>query len=290
MPVELFIALRYLLARRRQAFISLISLISTIGVAVGVMALIIALALMTGLQGELRDRLLGATAHVYVWKTAVGGITDHLSDVAALEGLRGVSGAAPAIVDKALISSEAGSQFITIKGIDPALERRVTDIEPSMLEGRLDALATRAEGNLPGILLGRDLAAALDVTVGQAVTLLTPQGTLSPLGMMPRPRRATVAGIYNLGIYEFDAGYGLVSLDFARRLSGRELVELIQLRVDDIYDAPAVVSSITTELGDDYLARDWSDITVTSIMYICYGLQRARLTLCHMGSLREFEL
>ena len=277
MPVELFIALRYLLARRRQAFISLISLISTIGVAVGVMALIIALALMTGLQGELRDRLLGATAHVYVWKTAVGGISDYVADVTALEGLRGVSGAAPAIVDKALISSEAGSQFITIKGIDPALERRVTDIEPSMIEGRLDALATGAEGDLPGILLGRDLAAALDVTVGQAVTLLTPQGTLSPLGMMPRPRRATVAGIYSLGIYEFDAGYGLVSLDFARRLSGRELVELIQLRVDDIYDAPAVVSRITTELGEDYLARDWSDMNRQ--LFSALGLEKMAISI-----------
>ena len=131
--------------------------------------------------------------------------------------------------------------------------------------------------DLPGILLGRDLAAALDVTVGQAVTLLTPQGTLSPLGMMPRPRRATVAGIYSLGIYEFDAGYGLVSLDFARRLSGRELVELIQLRVDDIYDAPAVVSRITTELGEDYLARDWSDMNRQ--LFSALGLEKMAISI-----------
>src|SRR3977135_1922364 len=141
MSLELFIALRYLLARRRQAFISLISLISTLGVAVGVMALVIALALMTGLQGELRDRLLGATAHVYVWKRG-GGLTNYSADVAKLSRVPGVVGAAPAIVDKALISTDVNSQFITIKGIDPVLERRVTDSERSMKEGSLDALSS----------------------------------------------------------------------------------------------------------------------------------------------------
>ena len=200
MPLELFIALRYLLARRRQAFISLISLISTLGVAVGVMALVIALALMTGLQGELRDRLLGATAHVYVWKTG-GGVTEYASEVGKLSRIEGVIGAAPAIVDKALISTESGSQFITIKGIDASLERHVTDIEHAMTEGSLDTLSAGSEAELPGILLGRELAQSLAARVGQSVTLLTPNGTLSPMGLMPRPRRARVAGIYSLGIY-----------------------------------------------------------------------------------------
>ena len=258
MNFELFIALRYLLARRRQAFISLISLISILGVAVGVMALVIALALMTGLQGELRDRLLGATAHVYVWKT--GGVTDYAADVATLSRIPGVVGAAPAIVDKALISTESGSQFITIKGVDPALERRVTDIERSMKEGRLDALSPGSEEELPGILLGAELARALDAKVGQSVTVLTPSGTLSPMGMLPRPRRVRVAGIYRLGIYEFDSGYGLVSLEFARRVTGHERVDMIQLRVADIYNAPAVADRITKDLGGGYLAQDWTDM------------------------------
>src|SRR5678810_87362 len=113
MPFELFVALRYLLARRKQAFISLISLISTIGVAVGVMALVIALALMTGLQGELRDRILGSTAHVYVWKA--GGIRDYHAEVKRLEQIDGVVGAGPAILGKALISTEQGDAFISLK-------------------------------------------------------------------------------------------------------------------------------------------------------------------------------
>src|SRR5215470_7083097 len=139
MSFELFVALRYLFARRRQAFISLISLISTLGVAVGVMALVIALALMTGLQGELRDRILGSTAHVYVWKT--GGITDYHAEVKRLLSIPGVVGAGPAILGKALVISGDTQAFISLKGVDPALEGSVTDVQKSMLQGQVQELA-----------------------------------------------------------------------------------------------------------------------------------------------------
>jgi len=119
MPFELQIALRYLLAKRRQVFISVISLVSTVGVTVGVMALIIALALMTGLQNELRDRILGSSAHVYVWKPS--GLVDYRAEVAKMKEIPGVAGAAPAVLGKALVTSERGEGFITVKGIDPAL-------------------------------------------------------------------------------------------------------------------------------------------------------------------------
>jgi lipoprotein-releasing system permease protein len=206
MRFELYIALRYLLARRKQAFISLISLISTLGVAVGVMALIVALALMTGLQGELRDRILGSTAHLYVWKT--GGITDYQAEVARVRSVPGVTGAAPAILGRALVSTEAGDAFITFKGIDPALEPDVTDLQRTMVQGSVDDVKSRNEEDLPGLLVGRDLANVLKVRVGDSVTLTTPQGTLSPMGMIPRVRRARIAGIYSLGLYEFDSAYG----------------------------------------------------------------------------------
>src|SRR5688572_19836975 len=138
MAFEFFVALRYLLARRKQAFISLISLISTIGVAVGVMALVIALALMTGLQGELRDRILGSTAHVYVWKSA--GIEDYHAEVTKLSALDGVTGAGPAILGKALISTERATAFISLKGVDPALEANVTDVQRAMQQGSIEDL------------------------------------------------------------------------------------------------------------------------------------------------------
>ena len=258
MSFELFIALRYLFARRKQAFISLISLISMIGVTVGVMALVIALALMTGLQGELRDKILSSQAHIYVWKT--GGITDYAPEVAKLREVPGVVGAAPTIFGKALVTAGAAQAFISVKAIDPALEPSVTGIKDAMQQGSLDALAHESEDQPPAILIGQDLAKQLEVRLGDSVTLVTPQGTLTPMGMLPRTRRARVAGIYSLGLYEFDSSYGFVSLPFGERLMGKDMVELIQLRVANIYDAPQIADDIPKRLGQAYVAQDWSDL------------------------------
>jgi lipoprotein-releasing system permease protein len=258
MGFELFIALRYLLAPRKQAFISLISIISVVGVAVGVAAMVIALALMTGLQGELRDRILGSTSHVYVWKAS--GIEDYHAEVKTLGATPEVVGAAPAIIGKALVSTDRADAFISLKGIDPVLEPMVTDLGRSMLSGSLTALDEQREDGRPGILLGKDLAGQLGVRVGDTVTLLTPQGTLSPMGVLPRSRIAEVVGIYSLGLLEFDATYGFVSLDFAQRLMAKNKPDLIQLKVSDIYDAPAIADRLVATLGKDYVAQDWSDI------------------------------
>lgn len=254
MPFELFVALRYLLTRRT-------SLISTIGVVVGVMALVIALALMTGLQGEMRDRILGATAHVYVWVT--GGIQDYRSEVQKLRQVEGVIGAAPVILDRALIVTDRSRQFINLKGVDPSLERNVTELQQAMISGRLEALANGSEDQPPGILLGKQLAQQLGVGVGERVTLITPSGTLSPMGMMTRPRVATVVGIYSLGFLEFDSEYGVISLDFAKRVLGRDAPDLIELRVADIYDAPDVSNRIMARFGSNYVAEDWADMNAT---------------------------
>jgi lipoprotein-releasing system permease protein len=256
LPFELHVALRYLLARRKQAFISVISLISTLGVAVGVMATVIALALMTGLQQELRDRILGSNAHVFVWKQ--GGILDYRAEAAKIRGVPHVVGAAPAILGKALITAARTEGFITVKGIDPALEPGVTDIARALRSGSLDGIAGAGAGGADGVLLGTDLAAQLGVGLGDSVSLLTPQGTLSPMGLVPRTRRLRVAGIFSLGLFEFDSTYGLVSLDVAKRLFDKDQVDLIQLRVDDIYAAPAIARAVTSTLGPQYLTEDWA--------------------------------
>ena len=267
-PFELHIALRYLLAKRKQAFISVISLISTLGVTVGVMALVIALALMTGLQQELRDRILGSQAHVYVFKT--GGITDYPAEVARLEALPHVVGAAPAVMGEGLLSAQRQTAPVQIKGIDPALEPRVTDIVRAMQSGSLEALEAAGStvhgetgtvsGRVDGVLLGKDLAVKLGIGVGDSVSLLTPQGTLSPMGMIPRTRRLKVAGVFSLGLYEYDSTYGFVLLDTAKRLLDRDTVDYIQLRVDDIYSAPQIARDLTDKLGPTYLANDWSEM------------------------------
>ena len=255
MSFELFVALRYLLARRQHASISRVSLFSTIGVAVGVLALVVALALMTGLQGELRNRILGSTAHIYVWKA--GGITDYQAEVRRLSQIPGVVGAGPAIMGKALVSSGSENGFITLKGIDPVLEGHVTDIERTMQQGKLLALEG-AEDERPGILLGRDLVRQLGVKVGDLVELTTPTATLTPGGIITRGRTVRVAGIFALGLFEFDSAYGFVSLDLAKRLLGKDMPDLIQLRVDDIYSSARIAREVEEQLGDRYSTEDWS--------------------------------
>jgi lipoprotein-releasing system permease protein len=267
-PFELQIALRYLLAKRRQVFISVISLVSTLGVTVGVMALVISLAIMTGLQQELRDRILGAMAHVYVWHE--GGISDYRAEVAKLKQVPGVIGVAPAALGKALISSQRGDMFITIKGIDPELEPDVTEIAGAMTGGSLDDLKqTNAEG-LPGIVIGHNLAGSIGAFVGDTVTLLTPQGPLTPMGMMPRQIRFKVVGTFRLGFLEFDSTYGFVSLESAARLTGLPPVDHLELRVADVYKAPQIANDITNQLGSAYTSQDWSDMnqSLYSALYL----------------------
>jgi lipoprotein-releasing system permease protein len=254
---ELFVALRYLLAGRRQAFISLISLISMIGVAVGVMALIVALALMTGAQQEMRTRILGAGAHVYVFKA--GGLGDYRDEARKLEAIEGVEGAAPMMLGKALIDSSQERAFVTLKGIDPAFESRVTDLGRSMLSGRLEDLQ-RPEGQTEGIIIGKDLSDQLGAFVGDQVQVLTPEGTLTPNGMVPRVRVLRVVGIFRLGLYEFDSEYGFVTLQVAQRLLGRNRPDFMQLRIADIYDAPAIADAVPERLGSEYGAEDWTDM------------------------------
>ena len=258
LPFEVHIALRYLFARRKQAFISVISLVSTLGVIVGVMALVLALALMTGMQRELRNRILGATAHLFVWKH--GGISDYQAESAKLRTVPRVIGAAPAIIGKALISTGRGEAFITLKGIDPDLERSVTDIAGAMRSGGLDALAADPADGLPGIVIGADLAQTLGVVDGDEVTVLTPQGTLTPMGVVPRSRRARVVGRFSLGLYEFDSAYGLVSLPLARRMLDRTAVDVIELRIDDIYRAGEVAAAIPAALGASYFSQTWAEL------------------------------
>jgi lipoprotein-releasing system permease protein len=255
---ELFVALRYLLAKRKQAFISLISLISVLGVSVGVMALLIALALMTGLQAEMRDRMVGASAHVYVFK--VGGVQDPQAEVRRMLDLPRVTGAAPVVLGKALVSSAGGQAFVELKGIDPAAEKSVTNLSGAMQIGTVDALSSPQEGR-DGILIGRELASALEVKVGEPVTVLTQEGAVTtPLGLYMRPRQLRVAGVFSLGLYEFDNSYAFISLPTAMRLLGKGHPDFIELRVDDMFRTGEVVDAIVERLGAQYLPQDWADL------------------------------
>ena len=256
---EGFVAVRYLLARRKQAFISLISAISILGVTVGVMALLIALALMTGLQGELRDRIVGASAQIYVSKTGEG-FVDYPEDVAKLKGVQHVVGAAPAVLGKGLLTSGSDTQaFATIKGIVPSMEPSVTDIRKAMRAGSLDGVLTRPDA-LYGIVLGKDLADGLGVKVGDTVRLITPDQVITPFAVMPRTVPFRVAGVFSLGLFEFDSEYALVDLPVAEHIFGKSHPDFIQLRLDDMFAAPTVADAIPAHLGSEYLAQDWADM------------------------------
>jgi lipoprotein-releasing system permease protein len=258
-PFEVHVALRYLFAKRKQAFISVISAISTLGVTVGVMALVIALALMTGLQQELRERILGSQPHIFVWKH--GGFSDYRGDAEKLRQMPHVIGAAPAILGKALVTAGRGDEaFINLKGVDPAFEPQVTAIGGAMRSGSIAAL-TEGQGETSGaILLGSDLATQLNVSIGDSISVFTPQGTLSPMGLIPRARRLRVVGTFNLGLYEIDSQTGFVSLDVAQRLFDKDGIDTIQLRLDDIFLAKDVSRVIGDRLGTDYFAQDWADV------------------------------
>jgi lipoprotein-releasing system permease protein len=258
-PFELFVATRYLLAKRKQAFISVISFISVLGVLVGVMAVLIALALMTGLQGELRDRIVGSSAQVYVFKI-LDGIQDTPAETAKLKTVPRVVGVAPALLGKGIIN--AGSDrtaFASIKGIDPALEATVTNIRQAMRSGTLEAIHAGPE-DLDGIVLGTDLAKSLEVQVGDKVHVVTPDQILTPMGMMHHTRAFKVVGTFSLGLYEFDSEYALVDLPVAERLFGKDRPAFLEVRVDDMWASSQVAADIPKRLGDEYVTQDWRDM------------------------------
>ncbi len=258
MSFSWFIALRYLTARRKQAFISVISAISVLGVVVGVMALMVALGLMTGLQRGIRTMILGATSHVGVYRSGGDGVEDYDRVVEAVRTLPGVLGSAPAVYGKGLLSSPAGSpDVVTIKGIIPRLERTVTDIADQVQGGSIDALAQAGDGPAP-ILLGRDLAMKLAVDVGDVVTVLSPEGRLSPVGVIPRATRFQVAGTVRTGLFEFDSEWAYIPLASAQRLFGHEgRASLVEVRLEDIYAVDEAAEAILARLGAGYLTNDW---------------------------------
>jgi lipoprotein-releasing system permease protein len=256
-PWELRVALRYLTARRKQAFISLISAVAVLGVAVGVAALFIALGLMTGLQSEIRARILGATAHVSIFRARAQPLEDPQQVVDAVRRVPGVAGAAPAIYGKVLITGAGGGAVATLKGIVPAEERTVTDVISKLREGSVAPFARAGDGPAP-VLLGSALAESLNAGVGDVLTVTSPRGRLSPVGMLPRITRVRVAGTVKTGLFEFDAGWGYMPLAAAQRLfEEADRTTLVEVRLDDMFAVKRATQSILGRLGDGYVTTDW---------------------------------
>ncbi len=257
MPFELRIALRYLTAKRKQAFISVISGISVLGVVVGVAALLVALGLMTGLQSEIRTKILGATAHISIFRSGNAPFDNHREVAERVRKLPGVLGAAPAIYSKGLVGSPTTTAVATLKGVLPAEERTVTDIGSQVQGGSLEDLTDPGQGP-PPILLGRELASNLAVGPGDVITVTSSRGRLSPVGLLPRVTRFKVAGTVHTGLYEFDAGWAYLPLAAAERLFAEESRGfLVEVRIRDLYQVREAGQAIRHALGEGYALNDW---------------------------------
>jgi lipoprotein-releasing system permease protein len=277
MSLSWFIARRYLTARRRQAFISVISAVSIAGVGVGVAALIIALALMTGVQRELRDRIVGSTAHVYVYK--IDGQLDVSKDLGRMKtsGMD-IVGVAPALTGQGMMqSARSDGAAVQVKGIDPLLEPRVTDIGSALILGTLDALAHRPPDARDGVILGVDLAHTLGVTLGDPVTLITPRAVLTPGRAIPLQRFYQVVGIARFGYFETDSSAAFITLDSAARALGKDGPDLIQIRLSDMNNAPRVRERLQEQLGADYQVQDW--IQLNGPLYSALWLEKVSISL-----------
>lgn len=255
------IARRYLTARRKQAFISLISGVSVLGVAVGVAALIIALALMTGLQREMRDRIISSAAHLYVYPVGQQWSDPIEKDFATILSTPGITGVAPAAIGKGLLkASGGGSEFVTIKGIDVEREPTVTSIAEGMRAGSLAALLNRPADRDDGIILGVDLATKIGAHVGDRLSLITPDGPVTPYGQMTGRRNFEVVGTFQMGLYELDSQYALINLPVALEFLRRSQPDLLQARVDQLFNAPQIGDALKQRLGSLYSVDNWTEM------------------------------
>ncbi|NOQ45948.1 MAG: lipoprotein-releasing ABC transporter permease subunit [Desulfobulbaceae bacterium] len=255
---EWFVSLRYLRAKRKQKFISLISIISVLGVAVGVLALIVVLSVYTGFTEGLRDQIIGINAHVLIQQHG-GTINDPDKVKQAVESVDGVEAATPYIYGQALITSGRSSSGVVLRGIDPETAVKVINIDRNMKEGRL--LDLNGKNDLPAIILGQELARQLRVHAGDKVRLISPNGPLSPMGVLPKVRTCRVVGIFETGMFEYDSTLGFTNLDTARSLAGVDHgVHGIEVRVRDIDQANETADAIREQLGPGYSIRDWMQI------------------------------
>ncbi len=267
MLFEFFIALRYLRARRRQAVVGLITGISVLGVAAGVAALIIALAITNGMRRDLQDRLVGATAHVELLRISGDGIRDWRTLMERLRHQPHVAAEAPSLYGEVLISRGPRSGGALIKGIIPAYELGIGNLLQSVDEGSYAPLSAPAGTDpamtnvaTPPLVIGHELAATLGATVGDTLLITSPQGELTPLGLIPRYQRFVVVGIFSSGFYQYDSGYAFMRLIDAQRLfSEPDLVSMISFRLDDLNRAPQVARAITAAAGPGYQATTWQE-------------------------------
>ncbi len=257
MKFELSVALRYLRAKRKQTLLSAVSLIAVLGFILGVMALIIALALMTGFQEDIQAKILGASAHVLVYPTGSRGIKEVDSTIDIVRKDPMITSVSGVVYGKVMVYTTGGADGIVLKGIDPVKEKSVTELTSSLDEAALKALSDPGQER-EGIVLGSDLAETLRAKKGDLVTLVSPEALLTPLGLMPKFKKLRVVGTFRSGMYEYDQNWALVSMKTAQRLfSLGESVTLVEARINNIHRANEVSDRLQKSLGSRFFVDNW---------------------------------
>jgi len=258
MTFELFIARRYLTARRKQAFVSVITLISVLGVMIGVAALVIAIALITGFQEDVQAKILGATSHIMIQDLSSDGLAGYREIADKVQARKDVVSVTPVVYNEVLITGLAKTKGALLKGLDFAREVAGSAWLQKLEAGRIPVYGGAER---EGILLGRQLALEIGAQVGDVVDIVTPSANLSPLGLLPKRRRFEVTGLFNTGLYEFDATTAVVSLETAQRLFGLEgRVSFLQVKVRDIFKASALAEAIKAELPPTVYVTTWMEL------------------------------
>lgn len=261
MRYEWFIGLRYLKAKRKQTFISIITVISIAGVMLGVMALIVVLSVMSGFQKTLKEKILGTQAHLVVLKASEGGMDHYEEALQKVEAIKGVVSAAPFIFSQVMLSSDSATSGVLLKGIDPERVAKVTELARNLKAGRLEDIKEAKEKDLPGIILGVELAKHLSVALNDPIQVISPLGTMTPMGMMPKMKRFRVKGIFYSGMYEYDNTMAYVSLESAQKFFSMESrVTGIEIKTEDIYKVKEIGKEIRKRMGFPFWTKDWMEM------------------------------
>ena len=261
-PYELMIGLRYLMSRRKKNFISVISIISVAGVAIGVMALIIVLAVMTGFESDLKEKILGTNSHIVVLQYG-GFMTDYENVLEKVKKVDGIVGATPFIYSQVMISSGSSVSGVVLRGIDPKTTGNVVNLNKYMTEGSLDNLSVEgtAADALPGVVIGSELAGLIGVNNMSTVNIISPTGNITPMGMAPKMQKYKIVGIFKSGMYEYDTTLIYVSLNNAQKfLNSENEVTGIEVGLKNIYDSEIVAKKINDVLDVPYFTRDWKEM------------------------------
>ncbi len=274
MRFELFLAARYLRAKRRQAVVGVVTAISVAGVAAGVAALIIALAITTGMRRDLQGKLVDAISNIDLMRVKADGIRDWRPLLKRLSELPHVAAAAPGLYGEVLVSRGPRAGFALIKGVIPSQERRVSTILDTVTSGSAEDLnpgaanlrtipvpgQSTATTPYPPIVLGSDLAGQIGALVGDSVLVTSPQGELTPFGLAPKYEQFRVAGIFHSGFYDYDSAYAFMRLADAQQLfSEPDLLSVISFKIDNIYHAPQIGAEIERAAGKGFMTTNWME-------------------------------